>query len=160
MTEQRLTLKQQRFINSYLGEAKGNATAAARAAGYQGDDQTLRRTAADNLTNPHIRARIDEVMQAESLSAHEVLRELTAVASAPTEHFMQVIRPADDETGAPMQVRLDYSSKVKSLELLGKYHKLFTEKVEHSGNVSGSVEIKPIDYRAIVAPLLSDESET
>lgn len=140
MSEQRLTLKQQRFINAYLGEAKGNATQAARLAGYSGDDHALRVQGARTLANASVRAHVDEVLQAEALSAAEVLRELTAVATAPTEHFMTVVRgpEVDEETGeeiAPMQVRLDYGSKVKSLELLGKFHKLFTDKIDHTGDL-------------------------
>lgn len=159
MTERQLTPKQQRFLDAYLGEARGNGAEAARIAGYSDPEIS----AFDCKRNPVIRARIEERLLAESLSSAEVLRELTDVATAPTEHFMTVVHGEErDRQGnviAPMQVKLDYSSKVKSLELLGKYHKLFTDKVEHTGNVSGSVEIKPIDYRAIVAPLLSDESE-
>ena len=42
--EKRLTPKQQRFVNAYLATAHGNATEAARIAGYK--EQSYRRLAA------------------------------------------------------------------------------------------------------------------
>lgn len=36
-----LTLKQRKFVEAYLGKANGNATEAARLAGYKGNDVTL-----------------------------------------------------------------------------------------------------------------------
>lgn len=54
----KLTPKQQRFVEAYCGEAKGNATEAARLAGYAGNDVTLRAVAHENLTKPHIAATI------------------------------------------------------------------------------------------------------
>lgn len=133
MNKRTPTDRQQRFIMAYLGEARCVGVRAAKLAGYEGTDESLRVTAARLLANANVRARIDEVLQAEALSAAEVLRELTAVATAPTTHFMQVIQPADEESGQPMMVRQDYGAKVKSLELLGKFHKLFTDKTEHLG---------------------------
>lgn len=129
MAGDELTVKEKRFVDAYLTDAKGNATEAARMAGYKDE----RHAGYELRQKPHIRARIDEILLAESLSAAEVIHELTAVAKAPTTHFMQVTG-VDKETGE-MQVRQDYSSKIKSLELLGKHHGLFTDKVEHSGGV-------------------------
>jgi phage terminase small subunit len=126
-----LTLKQERFVSAYLGEAKGNGAAAARVAGYSRPYEA----AYDNLKHPDIRAAIDERLAVEALTAAESLAELSRVAMAPVEAFMQVIRPAD-ETGAAMTVRLDYSAKLKALELLGKYLGLWKDKTEHSGNVT------------------------
>lgn len=132
-----LALKRERFILAYLGEARGNGAEAARMAGYS--EANARFEAARLLTNANVRARIDEVLNAEAMSAAEVLHEVTRVAQAPITAFMQVIRPAEtDDDGnetAPMMVRLDYGAKVKSLELLGKYHQLWTDKIQHSGEV-------------------------
>jgi phage terminase small subunit len=127
-----LTLKQERFVLAYVGEAKGNGTEAARQAGYSDPEVS----AFNNKQNQAVRARIDELLRAEALTAAEVLAELTAVAKSPTDHFMQVVMPADDETGREMIVRLDYGAKIKSLELLGKYHALFTDKQEINAKVT------------------------
>ncbi len=55
-----LTLKQQLFAEYYLGAARGNATEAARLAGYGGNDDTLAHAGSDNLANPAIAALVKE----------------------------------------------------------------------------------------------------
>lgn len=132
--QKRLTLKQERFVTAYLGEAKGNATEAARISGHVGTAASLRVTGCRLLANANVRARIDEVLMAESLSAAEVLRELTDVGSAPWGSF--VAFTFDPKTGDEIPVKMDLGSKVKALELLGKYYKMFTDKQEHSGTLT------------------------
>ena len=122
-----LTLKQETFVQEYLGEARGNATEAARRAGYKNPSQD----GYDNLRKPHIRALIDEHLMAKSLTSAEVLAELTSVAMAPWQDFLQV--RTNPRTGDVVDAKIVLSDKVKALELLGKYHKLFTERTEVSG---------------------------
>jgi len=50
----KLTVKQQRFVDFY----DGNATEAAQKAGYKGNNATLRNVGAENLTKPYIRRAI------------------------------------------------------------------------------------------------------
>lgn len=54
MTEKKLTPKQQAFVDAYTGPARGNATEAARMAGYKGNANTLRVVGAENLAKPAI----------------------------------------------------------------------------------------------------------
>lgn len=119
-----LSLRQERFVTAYLGESRGNASEAARAAGYKDGQQS----GYECLKNEAVRARIEDRLSTEALSAGIILAELSAVALSPTAHFMQVIRPADDEHGIPMTVKLDYSAKTKALELLGKFHGLWVDR--------------------------------
>lgn len=49
-SKRKLTQKQQKFVDLY----EGNATEAAKLAGYRGDNQTLRSVGRENLTKPHI----------------------------------------------------------------------------------------------------------
>jgi len=58
-----LTAKQSAFIAYYLGDSRFNGTDAARRAGYQGSDETLRQVASQNLTNPHIAAAVEQAKQ-------------------------------------------------------------------------------------------------
>jgi phage terminase small subunit len=118
MADNKLTTKQQLFIEAYLGEAKGNGTAAARIAGYKGNDKQLGVMASQNLAKPSIASRVRARVESAAMNANEVLQELALVAKLPHQ---------DD----PKSVQ----NKVRALELLGKHHKLFTDKVEHSGSI-------------------------
>jgi phage terminase small subunit len=111
-----LSAKQQQFITYYLGNSRGNATDAARRAGYKQPEQSGH----ENLNKPEIRARIDAELQARAMSEYEVLSELAEVARVEW-HVLARAR--------------ELGSKVKALELLGKYHKLFTDKTENTTTV-------------------------
>lgn len=128
-TDRQPTPKQRAFIEAYLGEARFNAVKAAEIAGYGSPHAR----GWELRVNPLIARAIEDELAARAATANEILTELREVAFAPTTHFMQVTG-VDKETG-DLQVRQDYSSKIKSLELLGKHHGLFTDKVEHSGGV-------------------------
>lgn len=67
-----LTTKQQVFTEEYLGNGFCGVKAA-RAAGYQGDTNTLNQVARDNLQNPTIHARIQERIEGVAATADEVL---------------------------------------------------------------------------------------
>jgi phage terminase small subunit len=118
----KLTLKQEMFIAAYLGEAHGNATEAARIAGYKQPQVQGPRL----LHNVAISARVSEHVERAIASADAVLHELASVGFAPWHDFVEVVGRAKD--GEATKVRSDIQSKVKALELLGKYHQLFTEK--------------------------------
>lgn len=65
-----LTPKQHKFIAAYLGSCHGNGVKAARAAGYTGNDHTLRSIASENLTKPDIAAAIREAL--DEISRHGI----------------------------------------------------------------------------------------
>lgn len=121
-----LAYKQELFIEYLLGESAGNATDAARKAGYMGDDRTLAVTGHRLLRNPNVAARVQARLAEAAMSADEVLAHLAEIARAPWQEFLQI----KTVRGEVVDVRMDLTNKVKALELLGKYHKLFTEKVE------------------------------
>lgn len=113
------------FAVAYVGPARFNATAAARIAGYKDPAQS----GWELKKNLDVRARIDELLAESTLTAKEVLRELTEMALAPTSHYQQITQ-VDEDTGEVLSVRQDYSAKTKALELLGKHHRLFVDKQE------------------------------
>lgn len=130
MAESRpLTTKQSEFIAAYLGEARGNATEAARLAGYARPMQEGYRL----LRNADIAARVKQHVAEKFASADAVLQELTDVALSEWRDHIEII--ARDKAGTPVKVRMDLSNKVKALELLGKHHQLFVEKQEIDVNV-------------------------
>jgi phage terminase small subunit len=108
VSEQKLTTKQRLFVEAYL--ANPNATEAARKAGYKGNDQTLKQVGSENLAKPYLAALVEKRVEAAVMTANEVLMELATIAKGPHKTYR--------------------SDKIKSLELLGKYHKLFTDRVE------------------------------
>lgn len=124
--------KRKLFIEAYLGDARGNGTKAARIAGYEFPSEEAYRL----LRNAQVRARIDERLAEVAMSANAVLAELTDIAQAEWRDFIEILE-WDDE-GKPLKVKMDLSQKVKSLELLGKHHQLFSENI----NIHGGIEIR------------------
>jgi phage terminase small subunit len=132
MAAGKLTAKQEAFVLAYIGEARFNASKAAAIAGYKDPGQ-----AGYHLKKKEeVRARIDAYLDGIALTAKEVLVELTDVASAEWRDFITILEYDDD--GKPLRVKMDLTNKVKSLELLGKHHQLFSENL----NISGGIEVR------------------
>lgn len=112
-TRATLTLKQQLFVEAYIGPARGNGKEAARLAGYAGNDATLAQVAAENLRRPQILTLINARVEQAAMTADEILTELADIARLPC--------PGPDA-----------SHKMKALELLGKHYGLFSDKREHT----------------------------
>lgn len=118
----KLTNKQKLFVEYYLIEPNG--AKAARLAGYKGDDSALASIAYENLNKPHIAALLNQKVEAAGMTATEVLAELTKLAKG--DYFIMK------------------NDKVKCLELLGKHHKLFTERRELTGAGGGPIAVRVI----------------
>lgn len=116
----KLTPKQKAFIKEYLIDL--NSTQAAIRAGYS--EATAKEIGYENLTKPHIKALIDEAMEKRSdklqLSAEYVLIGLKSIAD---------------------NVEEQSKDRLKAFELLGKHLKLFTDKVEHSGELDNKITV-------------------
>lgn len=54
-----LSLKERRFINAYMGTARGNGVAAAREAGYKGNPNVLHVQASRLLRKPTVKAELE-----------------------------------------------------------------------------------------------------
>jgi phage terminase small subunit len=63
----KLTEKQRRFVEAYMGKAAGNATEAARLAGYKGSENTLKAVGSENLTKPDIAAAVKKRVESDPL---------------------------------------------------------------------------------------------
>lgn len=156
----KLTTKQQLFVEAYLGAARGNATEAARLAGYAGTDETLRAIGYENLTKPHIAEAVGIRLQTakDAMGADEVLALLTDHARGTIEDFFDVdgASAALNLTKAKASGRLHLIRKISfnefgpvlelysaqsALELLGKKHKLFVSRHEHTGANGGPIEV-------------------
>jgi phage terminase small subunit len=107
-----LTEKQRRFVEAY----DGNATEAARLAGYEGDDATLAQVGYENLRKPEIVQAIRAYGDAE--------REARIATKIQRQKFW---------TEMMADKRMDPSARLRASELLGKSERDFVERVEHSG---------------------------
>lgn len=88
MSEAELTDKQVLFAHKYADLLNG--TEAARQAGYAGNDNVLGVTAYDNLRNPKIRALVDQLLEARSMTKGEVLARLTDIARGSMGEFLKI----------------------------------------------------------------------
>lgn len=113
----KLSEKQKRFIDYYV--ETGNATEAAKKAGYRGNN--LNRIGSENLSklDGYIKERMKELENERIATADEVLTYLT-----------KVMRDEGLET----------KDRTKAAELLGKRHALFTEKID--GRIDNNIANK------------------
>ena len=121
MGEKALTGKQQLFADHYLDML--SATEAAKRAGYRGNRVTLAAVGYENLRKPQIKAAIAEGMKELAMPEEEIITRLTAMGrgNLPTRK--------DDTKDGP----IEHFDSLRALELLGKEHALFKERIEHSG---------------------------
>ena len=129
-----LTDRRLRFIDEYIKDGSGKH--AAIRAGYAPHAANVQ--ASILLTNPDIRKKVNEKLQKASekadISAAYVLKSLKEVAD--------ICRSNADEKG-----RIDSAGANRALELLGKYLKLFADRVEHSGVDGKPLQITLMTYR-------------
>lgn len=105
----RLPFKQRKFLANYI-LLNGNGVKAVYAAGYQQGYFAAGVTAHRLLKKAKIVAEIEKHFQKSKMSADGVIQELSEVAQ--------------------VQTPIDANQKLKALELLGKFHKLFVDKIE------------------------------
>jgi phage terminase small subunit len=136
-----LTAKQKLFVSYYLGKARGNATEAARLAGYGSPRQAGTRA----LSNASIREAIDLKLDRKAMEVDEILARLTQQATVSMADFwrlgdaatlpvldlakaqklglMHLVREMKVTKDGEVQVKL-YDAQ-KALELLGRYRGLW-----------------------------------
>ncbi|EOU1603175.1 terminase small subunit [Clostridium perfringens] len=134
----KLTPKQKAFAEYYI--ETGNATEAARKAGYKG--KNLNRIASENLSKLDIKSYIDEKMKEledkRIAKAEEVLEYLTRVIRGEETEQVVVTENIGDFMSEAKVVDKEISAKdkIKAAELLGKRYRLFVDKVEKNSNVN------------------------
>ncbi len=162
----KLNLQQQKFCVEYLIDF--NATQAYLRAGYKCKVESASTSAFDFLRNPKIIRFIDNMLSAEGLSKHFVLKRLFDIANSsiaclfnedgtiknPTEISPDDLRtiasikiqkrqehsgPDSKPTGQIKVIEIKFWSKDKALENLGRYFKLFTDKVENKSNIDAKL---------------------
>lgn len=139
-----LTYKQALFVEAYLGPSAGNATDAARRAGYRNPEQLGHRL----VKKSTIRARIDARLAKAAMPANEVLARLSEFASGSLGDFIDVqadnvwtINLKKAKGGGKLKLlkklksgehgpEIELHSPLEALEKLAKYHGLYVEKAE------------------------------
>ena len=135
----KLTEKQKRFADYYV--ENGNATEAARKAGYKG--KKLNNIASENLAKQGIKTYINEKLEQlqseRTASASEVLEFLTSSIRGEVEEEVVVVEGEGDGISSARKIKkqIGLKDRIKAAELLGKRYMLFTDKV----NVSGTVPV-------------------
>jgi len=122
-----LTEKQRRFVEAYMGAAAGNATEAARLAGYEGDDSTIRAIASQNLTKLNIREAIESRIDSDPLVATRFDRQ---------RFWTRVMLGKELDGEEPPAMR----DRLKAASDLAKAQGDFVERVEVSGKDGGPIE--------------------
>lgn len=144
-----LTKKQKLFIKEYLKDL--NATKAAERAGYS--KNTAYAIGFENLKKPKIAERIQKEMDKRSerieLDADNILEGILDIRDTAMKKIV-IERDVDGEKYY-MEKMVDANNALKASELLGKHLKLFTDKIEHSGNID------VVDRQKLIEKYLNDE---
>ncbi|WP_061410053.1 terminase small subunit [Streptococcus oralis] len=131
----KLTLKQQRFADEYI--ISGNATDAAIKAGYS--SKYANTNASKLLQNTTIKSYIDErlarLASEKIATQEEVLTYLTSVMRGETQE--QTLISIGELGQTITDIDVGAKDRIKAAELLGKRHRLWTDKSEV--DISGTV---------------------
>jgi len=136
-----LSLRQRLFVEVYLSNC-GNATDAARRAGYKGSANALGVQGHQNLRNPKIRAAIDERLKQHRMAAEEVLTRLSDIARADLFDFIRTTKKGWEidldkamKSGKTHVIRMlrqgkygteiETYDRLRALELIGRYYGLW-----------------------------------
>jgi len=154
-----LTPKQQAFVLEYLKDL--NATQAATRAGYS--EKTAKSQGQRLLTNVDVQSATQAAMDARSkrveVTSDFVLKNIIEIGQRCLQRDPVFIGKGKDrkqlttavvdpDTGDEVQAQVfqfDAQGALRANELLGKHLKLFTDKVEHSGQVQ--IVASPLDEK-------------
>ncbi len=136
-----LTDKQWVFVSEYLKDFNG--TQAAIRAGYS--EKTAAEQASRLLTNVKVSEMVKEAVSKKAveaeLSVEWVLKHLKMCAERSLQ-VVPVLEKVDGEWVETGEFKFDSSGANRSLELIGKHLKMYTDKAEVSGANGGPVELK------------------
>jgi phage terminase small subunit len=119
--ERKLSTKQLKFIEAYVG----NGVEAARLAGYKGSYKTLDAVARENLEKPRIKAAIRAREETE-------VRPLVATRQRRQEFWTLIMENPDE----------DIRARLKASELLGRSEGDFTDRSESTLKVTAEMTVK------------------
>lgn len=134
-----MTPKQRLFADEYITN-KGNATDAARKAGYK----QPKASGLENLEKPtiqkYIKSRTEPVLEELKITGDDVIREISNIGFGRVqEGYSKKINLITNEVESEMKYEhtADTENRLRALEILGRHLQLFTDKSEVQ--ISGSV---------------------
>jgi len=141
MNEHNLTNKQFLFCEHYIQTS--NATLSARLAGYSGkDDAAFASIGSRLLRNDKVRAHLADRYKEFAMTSDEVLMRLASIArSSLTDYcdengtidWNKVHKDGYVFKSISKGSKLEFESKLRALELIGKAQSMFTDKLEVAG---------------------------
>jgi phage terminase small subunit len=161
MAEQKLTPKQKKFVKEYQKDLNG--TQAAKRAGYS--KKTAGAISSENLQKPQIveaiNKDIDKTLEKLGISAEWILSGIKEVIersmqAKPVFTKMGEHAVTEDANGdMATAYQFESGSALKGFELLGKYKslKIWTDKIEHSGDKENPIVVAPINLEERAALL-------
>ena len=142
MNEHNLTNKRFLFCEHYI-QTNGNGTLSSRLAGFKGESDNVHAVNASRLLrNPKIRAYLADRYKEFAMSSDEVLMRLASIARASltdycdengTINWEKVHKDGYALKSVKKGSKLEFESKLRALELIGKAQAMFTEKIEVEG---------------------------
>jgi phage terminase small subunit len=161
-----LTKKQQAFIEYYLQSF--NATEAAIKAGYS--ERSAYSIGSENLSKPEIKAAVESRLNELKMSADEALVMLAEIARSSMADFAEI-----DKNGKPkikmkseklhlvkklaikptefgMSYEFELYDRMAALQLIGKHHKLFSEKLvieDWRSQAIADIRAGKLDYQVL-----------
>ncbi len=135
MSEEKLTPKQALFVSEYL--KTGNATEAARQAGYKGNDNTLRSIGTENLAKPAISRAIAKRQEKRSQRLEleedfELKRaiELLDMCMKPQQIVDMFGKPVKDKETGKFVMAFDSKGANTALQTIAKLRGKFVTKIQ------------------------------
>lgn len=127
-----MTPKQRLFADEYIAN-KGNATDAARKAGYK----QPKASGLENLEKPtiqeYIKSRTEPILEELKINGDDVIREIANIGFGRVqEGYSKKTNLLTDEVESEMKYEhtADTENRLKALEILGRHLQLFTDKSE------------------------------
>ncbi|WP_302822276.1 terminase small subunit [Eubacterium callanderi] len=140
-----MTEKQKRFADEYLIDLNGTRAYKVAYPSVK-KDQVAATAAGRLLRNVEVKTYIDEQLEKihneKTADAQEVMEYLTAVMRGETES--SVLSLCGDGCQEILEKPPDEKERLKAAELLGKRYSLFTDKIEHGGDIGGVVIVNDI----------------
>ncbi len=162
--EHGLTLKQRRFVDAYMGEANGNATEAARMAGYsQSSPAVTQHAGHEVLRNPNVRSEIERIYSSRVASRAERQAFWTDTMRSGAHEMGHRLKATEllGKTQGDFIARLEVDVKVDAVELTDAQLAAIAEKAHRKALAAANsvdAEFEEIGTENGDTPVLSSDS--